>query len=356
VQLSRELDLIARCCRWNFPGEDRSLTLSGDLDWQRVVRLARFHRVQGLVWRALSDSGGCPEEAAEALSGDSARIAAANLVAAAECRRLLAQFTAAQVKLLFVKGLTLAALVYGSATSKSAVDIDILIRPEELTRAADLLRELGYRPIAPPGAGDVALRRWHRRRKESAWTRPGSSIAVDLHTGLADNPRLIAGIDADSASRSVDIGNGIALPTLAPDALFAYLAVHGASSAWFRLKWISDFAALVSPLEPAELARLYRRSQELDAGRAPGQALLLSDTLFDTLDRVPELRAELRRDGTIHRLHRAALGQLAGRAEPVEPTSTPLGTRTIHWTQFLLQPGIRFKWSELRRQARLLLP
>jgi hypothetical protein len=38
-----------------------------------------------------------------------------------------------------------------------------------------------------------------------------------------------------------------------------------------------------------------------------------------------------------------------------DPTEQPLGTLTIHWTQFLLQSGLGYKWSELWRQAESVL-
>jgi hypothetical protein len=355
VEISPEFDLLARCCRWNFPGEGRGAVAPADgIDWQRLLRLARFHRVQGLAWRALAASGvPMPAEVSDALSGDAAAIAAANLEAAAECGRLRARFADARLRVLFLKGLTLGALAYGNASSKSAVDIDVLVEAGQLERTAKLLGELGYRLLVP--ARSSGLRGWHAARKESLWQKRDPSLSVDLHTRLADNEMLIAGLGVDSPTQSVDIGNRIALSTLGDDQLFAYLAVHGASSAWFRLKWISDFAALASAREPGEIDRLYRRSQALGAGRAAGQALLLADRLFGTLDRLPQLGDELRSDRATARLYRAALGQLAGRPEPVEPTSTPFGTLTIHWTQFLLGPGAQFKLSELRRQLRLML-
>jgi hypothetical protein len=356
VELSREFDLLASCCRWNFPGAESVLTVAADLDWQRLLRLARFHRVQGLAWRALGAIGGCPDDIAEALSTDAARIALDNLHAAAESRRLLDAFTAAGVRLMFLKGLVVATQAYGDSASKAGIDIDLLVRPSDVTRAIQPLRASGYQPFIPSGAGDQAIVRWHRTRKESAWSRPASSTPVDLHTRLADNPRLLRGIDVGSPAREIAIGNGISLPALGEDDQFAYLAVHGASSAWFRLKWISDFAAIVSQLDSGRLIALYRHAQKLGAGRAAGQALLLADSLFGSLDSSAPLRAVLGRDPAIRCLHRAALRQLTGSAEPVEPTATPLGTLTIHWTQFQLQPGIGFKWSELVRQARALLP
>lgn len=156
-------------------------------------------------------------------------------------------------------------------------------------------------------------------------------------------------VGAHSPSQCVEVGNGIRLPTLADEELFAYLAVHGASSAWFRLKWISDFAGVLHRRSAEEIKHLYRRSRQLSAGRAAGQALLLADALFDTLENAPDLENELRSDRATHRLYRAALRLVTG--EPREPTDRRFGTLTIHWTQLLLLPGIAYKLSEFRRQA-----
>lgn len=357
VRLSFEFAFLAQCCRWNFPGADRAPPVPpARIDWPQFVRLARFHRVQGLAWRALGAGGAAPsDEISDALSGDAASIAASALHAAAECRRLLGEFERARVPLLFLKGLTVGALAYGTAPVKAAADIDLLIAPEDLGRACQLLRRLGYRLDVPSPRGDAALRRWHRAHKESSWVSSGSAVPIDLHTRVADNPRLLAGVDIASPHQRVAIGNRIVLPTLAPDALFAYLAVHGASSAWFRLKWISDFAALAGQLSSTELARLFECSRQLGAGRAAGQALLLADRLFATLAALPKLSQELMDDAATRRLYRAALGQLAGSPEAVEPTATRLGTLTIHRTQFLLGAGAPFKGSELVRQVRAML-
>src|SRR6185369_11582222 len=86
-----------------------------------------------------------------------------------------------------------------------------------------------------------------------------------------------------------------------------------------RLKWISDLAGLIDGLSAHELEQLYARSQELGAGRAAGQALLLADRLFGTLGDSP-LRNRLTADAAVRRLAAAALRQVAGRAEPREPT------------------------------------
>ena len=250
-----------------------------------------------------------------------------------------------------MKGLTVGAMAYGNPHVKAAIDIDLLIERADLDRAVHLLRDGGYQAMIPADPVEPdRLSAWHRKSKESVWTKGSPSLQIDLHTRTADNPRLIPGIRARSPSQSVDVGDGNSLPTLAEEELFAYLAVHGASSAWFRLKWIADFAGFVFRLAGAEIDRLYRRSQQLGAGRAAGQALMLADSFFDVLSPVPSLRSELMRDRATRLLWRAALRLLTG--EPREPTEKVGGTLTIHWTQFLLLPGVPYKLPELWRQTR----
>ena len=353
---SPEFDFTAACCRQSFSGASAvvNLPLRRQLDWDRIVRLAHFHRVEGLVWHSLS-ARNCriPGLTRSALSKAALAIAADNLHAARASRNLADAFNAAKLPLLFLKGLTLGALAYGNPAIKSAIDIDLLIDPVDLGTAAELLRDGGYHSVAPPESrGDQALHGWHRGWKESVWVRSSPRLQIDLHTRTADNPRLIPRINVHSPSQAVRIADGIELPTFARDELFAYLAVHGASSAWFRLKWISDFAALVHGVGEHELERLYHRSQELGAGRAAGQALLLAGQLFGTLADVPNLRAELTNDALTRRLHRAASRLLM---ESREPTARRGGTFPIHWTQMLLLPGAGYPLSELARQARKLL-
>ena len=347
-----EFRLLVECCRRAFTADDggRIERLTAAVDWNRFVRLARFHRVQGLAWTALqAGTVAVPDAVAGALSADSREIAAVNLGIAAEAGALRAAFDRAGIPLLFVKGVTLGALAYPTPMLKMGWDIDLLIAEADLAGAAGLLIRHGYRRTIPEAARDLA--RWHHRRKESVWSRPDEHLHVELHTRLSDNCRLIPAIGVGSPRREVAVAEGIALPTLARDELFAYLCVHGASSLWFRLKWITDLAALLSAEPPAEIERLYRRSQELGAGRSAIQALLLADDLYALLCD-SDLGERLERDRAGRRLADAALRQLAGNADAREPTDVRFGTFAIHWTQLLLLPGPGFALGEAARQLR----
>lgn len=344
---SPEFQLAIECCRRSFRNAEPR-PVANKIDWPRFLDLVRFHRIEGLAHQALQNDRSTPGDIADSLADASRSIAAANLRAAVACRSLQETFAAQAVPLLFVKGLTLGTLAYGNPALKSAVDIDILIDTDDLNSAAACLRSRGFRLVAP----SRSLGRWHRSWKESVW-RGDFDLQIDLHTRLADNPRLLSGITVHGTSQQVEVGSGITLPTLADGELFAYLAVHGASAGWFRLKWISDFAAFLSGRSPSDVLNWHDRSQSLGAGRAAGQALLIADTLFHTLQDLPELSQRLRNDRALSHLSRVALS-LLGR-NPEEPTERLFGTLPIHLSQLSLQSGAGFKLSQIRQQARQLL-
>lgn len=337
-----EFSLLCRCCRWNFAeSDDERPEVRGGIDWSHFIKLARFHRVHGLAWNALAKSPvPLPPDVTEALSAGARSIAAMNLAIARECSELTEAFARSEIPLLFVKGLTVAALAYRSPMLKMGWDIDMLIDPADLGSAVQALHVRGFSLKLPPDGAD--LHAWHRRSKESVWERP-DGLHVELHTRLADSHALIPGLCVRSASQQVEIGPGVRLSTLAEDELFAYLCVHGASSAWFRLKWISDLAGLIAGRPVDEVGRLYNRAQKLGAARSAGQALLVAHQLMQTP--LPDFAIDV---STRH-LADAALRQLA---ESTEPTERRLGTWRIHRTQLLLKNGLGFKVGEALRQIR----
>ena len=193
---------------------------------------------------------------------------------------------------------------------------------------------------------------WHRASKESSWTNPQSGASVDLHSRLADNSALIPTIGAGSPTRLVEVGSGVTLPTLQATELIAYLAVHGSSSAWFRLKWICDFAALLHREHRGRIAELYADMQKLGTGRAADQALLLADRLFGSLETDPDFRASLPESWSSRRLASIAWRMLQCGCDPAEPTSVRLGTAPMHYSQFLLRRDAPFLAGEFARIGR----
>ena len=336
------------CCRFAFDPDNRSrlAEIARMVDWHRFLTVVERHRVAGLAWHALRDlQPALPEDIKAALASKSGSIAAQGLQAAAQSAEISIALDQAGITHLFVKGLMVGALAYPSPFIKHSWDVDLLVDAREIEQSAEVLHRLGFDLVFPSiGTDWPRLASWHGVQKDSAWRHARSGLMVELHSRLADNPLLIPSVGLASPIQTVTLAEGIALPTLEWPEMFAHLCVHGASSAWFRLKWIGDLAALVSK-SAVPPDRLFERSQQLGAGRAAGQALLLADRLFD-LQLPDELRRRLDGNRATVWLADAAMKQLLA----PEPGDRMFGTLAIHATQLLLLPGTRFKLAETRRQ------
>lgn len=126
VRTSREFALLAGLCRSLFAGPDgASSAVSQPLDWPLFLRLARFHRVQGVALRGLRSQKKRPKQfipnaIKQQLADDAAHIATVNLRMARESQALAERFAASEIAVLFIKGLTLEVLAYGDVATKSS--------------------------------------------------------------------------------------------------------------------------------------------------------------------------------------------------------------------------------------------
>lgn len=336
-----EFKLAIACCADAIGAARVPEELVGAVDGNRFLATVERHRIDGLAHRALAPFKALlPARVSEMLEAGGRRVAEEGLRAAVQCKQLREALAEHEIDVLFLKGLAVGKLAFGSALAKRSWDIDILVAEPDVERAAGVLEKLGYR--CPVGA----VGRWHRRHKETGWFND-KLAPVELHSRLADNRRLILDIGMRSPRQTIQVLPGIELQTIAGDHLLAYLAVHGASSAWFRLKWITEFAGLLRGCSAHAIAATARNLQELGAGRAAGQALLLSSWLFGS-----PVPPGISQDSKVHALARLALAQLANEREPTERL---LGTATIHLSQLLLSSGRGFAVNEGVRQVRELL-
>ena len=360
-----EFTLACACCRWP-PSEAKNAAVvaaaGGPIDWERLVRIAARQRIEGLVHEGLSRAAVIgPPGALARLSEAAGAIARGNLALAAESLRLQRRLAAAAIPSLVLKGSALAVLAYDTLALKHAWDIDILVAPEAAERASDALVAAGYERKG--GAMTAArFRAYVALARDCTFRHRTSGAIVELHWRLVESPSLLAGLDVASPAQEVRVAPGMALRTLAPDELFAYLCVHGASHGWSRLKWLADTAALLSHETPEGLERLYRRSQSLGAGRCPAQAMLLCNRLLGT--ELPQsLEAELNSDAKVRRLVAVALDAMAGGGAEIEIEDRRLVSDKIRLSHFLLGRGWRYqareiksKWLSVRDRVALRLP
>jgi putative nucleotidyltransferase-like protein len=214
-------------------------------DWDALLAIAEDDGVApGLAYVVGATPAGVPLAVRDRLTRVFAAATGCHVLFSRELARVLAAFAAEGVTVIALKGAVLAETLYPHPALRPFHDLDLLVRPEDLTRADARLRALGYARTADE----------HGWRFDVAWDRatlyeaPGG-VRVDLHWGLLNDPRF-RWRDADAAGvwdRAVDVRlAGVATRALAAEDLLLHLAVHLAvHHAGEGLLWQWDLARLV---------------------------------------------------------------------------------------------------------------
>jgi hypothetical protein len=341
--------LACACCMWpRSAARDAQVRLAADgVDWNRFLRVVTRQRVVGLARDGLKSAAvPVPGEIEARLVASAHGAAARSLALAAESLRLRRLLDAQRIPALFIKGASLAQLAYGSQTLKAARDVDLLVDPADAERAFSLLAGEGYDIVAPAGAVGAAQRRLvFRLHKDLELRHRGRGFNLELHARLIDNPVLLGGVGVGSPTQDVPILDG-SLPTLGDQHLFAYLCVHGASHAWFRLKWLADLNAWLSGKSEAEIVGFYRFAEQLGVEACAAQALRLCNRLLGLTP--PAALAPALERRKVRLLSAAALDAMVGPDAEVELAQRPFGPFRTLPMQFLRGRGGAFHLAQLR--------
>jgi hypothetical protein len=157
----------------------------------------------------------------------SARRTAITLFLQATAGHLVAEFTAAGVEVLLLKGADFATRLYARPALRPFIDVDLLVRSSDWAPVEATLGRLGYSPR------ETKLKR-AAGHSERSWEHPNMAEAmVEVHDNLVHSPTLQHGFSlclddlpvARAADRSLQA---------TPAGLLVMAAVHGAASHSFN--------------------------------------------------------------------------------------------------------------------------
>jgi hypothetical protein len=351
ARAGREFLLATACCSW--PSNDARLAAirraaSLPIEWPEFLRIVDVHRIWGLVHDGLMAAAvEVPPDVAREIAGLASSVAHQNLALAAEALRLQRLFDDAKIPVVFLKGVALAMLAYGTLALKHGKDIDILVSSGDFAAATPVLERAGYQlREPPPGLSGAQMRAIARNTSHYTFVHCHAGHIVELHWRLAANPYLLQSAAA-VPTRPVALTDNAGIVTLAEPDLLAYLFAHGASHGWCRIKWLADLAALLNA-RVDEIEALYRSAHDAGVGHCAGAALLLCERLLGLA--VPRaLLSELRGVARLRLLEAVALhAMLGGTAETASP-SQRRATILISFSRLLLGDGPRYWLHEARR-------
>ncbi len=213
-------------------------------DWRALDVLAARHGLTPQLYSALTAEPGLA--CADALAVLRPRhLANAFRCAqlAGELTRVIGIFRQAGLGALAVKGPVLAMLAYGDVAMRQYGDVDLMVRPADVTRAAELLVTAGYQPRTYDRA---AFESGFFHNTADEFSQPKGFGVIDLHWRLADW-YFPFGPDEDAAWSRLDSVSmdGTKVPTLAAADHLLFLCVHASKHGWADLASVADVAWLL---------------------------------------------------------------------------------------------------------------
>jgi hypothetical protein len=266
-------------------------------------------------------------------------------------RQTLQALRAACVRTVVLKGPVLAERLYRDASLRFSSDLDFLIAPDDLERAASALAPLGYQ--LQPESSAWYYRRHHHHLCLDAPHRPTVELHFRAFTGFG------AQIEAHEflrRARPYRTRSEADCEVLAAEDEFLFLALHAAGHAFERLAWLYDLKMLLRRHPELDWPGLVRRAQALGVTRA----LAFSVHVLRRRLRVERAVAQLPQEGC--RRWNAATCLLS--ALQCTPPASPLFTAGNVVLQALLcdRPGTAARhlrhhcWRILRRRLQSRLP
>lgn len=279
-------------------GDERDTTRNS-VDWGRVERLARWHRLEPLLWRSLSRGPAFAPPTWERLHAAYLDNAARNLYIQVELATVLAALESAGVPAMLLKGAALIEDVYPDPALRVMCDLDILVGARDLELAQTAIAAIGYSPGAVlhnQGSQEWMAEHHHHY---PALISPERIVAVELHQHLVP-PGDPAHFDISgfwARARPSTVGPAHLLP--APEDLLVHVALHFARNRLWRsdgaLGQVADVAWILDR-HVLDWDPLVERAQAYDLGGSLFLALFAAGELLGAV--VPSSAMDALRPGT----------------------------------------------------------
>lgn len=311
-------ELLLYCARTRPVPQIREIDFE-NIDWNYFYLLARRHAVVPLVYRQLKDLV-LPEHL-QTFKRNYQENSARNVVLTAELCRIIKLFAESGIEAIPYKGPILSLIAYDDLALRRFVDLDIIVKKQDVQRARDLLLADSYAFSKPLSESqqELLLRTQHNLQ----FAKDKRQLIVELHWEVA--PQLFAStVQGDALWQNLvafDL-NGTVIKTFSADDLLFSLCVHGSRHLWERLGWICDVAELISRRE-VDWSALLDRATKSDSERMFLLGLYLAEKLLDTT-LPPEVKRRCDADKRLETLAADVVEHLFNGPEHVPATSSEI--------------------------------
>jgi hypothetical protein len=257
--------------------------LSAPLQWPLILERAQSHQVYPLLYRNLNDPGfrGVPEAVQAELKGLYLANALRNQLLAQELARVLNLLGGAGIRVIPLKGVTLAQSLFGDPAARVCADLDILVPPANVPQAMDLILASAYRTdYSDPFFSKLVLR--HGRHHDAVREDRGISFQLEVHWSLVQhssrNDEAVNDLWAEARPQEFF---GVPALALNREWEFLYLCIHAADHEWQSLKWLADIHQMAS-CGQVDWQKTMAKAERFELDLLVRQTLAASSLLFET--------------------------------------------------------------------------
>jgi Uncharacterised nucleotidyltransferase len=263
----------------------RNLANDPKLNWQRVDKLLKYHRIRPVFYQACRNIN-FQNDLVENVGKYSKKQAIKNLNEIVEFKRVLTFLKDAGVPVLPYKGLLFLEKIYANKPLREIIDLDILVNPENAVKALSLLIKDGYQLCVEGDISEDLLTEIVKITPSpevglDKKTSIGMNVHIDFHWGLNEAPQYR--IDLPLIFNTAEISNFQNSNLLLPNTSSIFkmlLNHHGGRECWVRLKDLADLIAFKKTYPQIGIKDLTNWSSEMDMKRIYEAAESILESFF----------------------------------------------------------------------------
>lgn len=247
------------------------------LEWKNFLELVRHHRLYPLIYHKLKElpNSTIPVKIMEVLTSLYKQNTFQMLQLTAEINDLNKIMSEHDVRVIFLKGPTLAYELYQNLSMRTCSDIDVLIPLRDLGKTEEILRDLGFEK---DDYIDSILGDWTWRHHHVAFFHKEKGVKLEVHWRLNPGPGFEPDFEELWNRRLNSKLMNQNINVLGREDLFFFLVTHGARHGWSRLRWLTDIQQLLTI--DVDWEKSYKLLVKYKYIKVAGQAIQLANQLL----------------------------------------------------------------------------
>jgi len=256
------------------------LSENPELDWDLVFDFALQQRVWLLVYQNINSliSHNVPERITKKFKESYIVNVARNIRLTNSLLNIVDLFSAKDIEILPFKGPVLAKTVYNSIYLRFFVDLDVLIRKENIIAAWRILQNAGFQAVL--NLSDTQKIKYSETEDHMAFSK--GSICIELHWE-------ITGIYLSKPLQFEHLANNLnkfyiddkEVLNLSSEVLLLYLCIHGSKDVWKNLEQICSISELIRKNKILNWNLINQLSKEWECRYMLLLGLSLSQNIFN---------------------------------------------------------------------------